>query len=140
MNTRPSEFTKPTEPIAVVGMALRVPGADTPARFWHNLLQDRDILTRPTADELRRAGVSRKQIADPQFIRAKPLLEDIAYFDAPFFGMAAFEAERTDPAHRLFLECAWEAMEYAGIVPGAGGMVTGVFGGVDGWYRRKNLG
>jgi Beta-ketoacyl synthase, N-terminal domain len=53
--------------------------------------------------------------------------------------MSAREAERTDPAHRLFLECAWESLENAGVVPGRHGPVTGVFGGCEGNYRQEVL-
>ncbi len=127
------------EPIAVVGMALRVPGANTPARFWRNILAGRDSLTRPSIQELRRAGLSRRQLVDPQLVRSRPLLNDIEYFDASFFGMAGFETERIDPSHRLFLECVWEAIEAAAIVLGRSGSVTGVFGGGEGGYERENL-
>ena len=127
------------EPIAVVGMALRVPGANTPQQFWRNIVKGKDSLTRPSIDELRSAGVSRRQLADPNFVRSSPLLTDIEYFDARFFSMAGFEAERTEPAHRLFLECVWEAMEAAGIVPGRTGPVIGVFGGVEGSYKDEKL-
>ncbi len=125
------------EPIAIVGMALRVPGANSLEQFWLNILNNKDCLTRPSAEELRLDGVSRDQIADPHFIRASPMLEKIEYFDAPFFDMAGFEAERTDPTHRLFLECAWEALECACIVPGMKGDVTGVFGGAESRYYRN---
>src|ERR1700704_4862838 len=102
-------------------MALRVPGANTPARFWRNILAGRDSLTRPSIEELRRAGLSRRQLVDPQLVRSRPLLNDIEYFDASFFGMAGFETERIDPSHRLFLECVWEAIEAAAIVLGRSG-------------------
>jgi len=52
------------EPIAVVGMALRVPGAVTPGQFWQNILDGKDSLTRSSIDELRLAGVSRRQLTD----------------------------------------------------------------------------
>ena len=127
------------EPIAVVGMALRVPGAVSVQQFWQNILTGTDTLTRSTLGELRRAGVSRRQLSDPKFVRSSPLLTDIEYFDAPFFGITGFEAERTEPAHRLFLECVWEAMEAAGLVPGRVGPVAGVFGGAEGYYREEQL-
>lgn len=56
------------EPIAVVGMALRVPGAVSIPQFWQNILTGTDTLTRPTLGELRRAGVSRRQLSDPKFV------------------------------------------------------------------------
>ena len=72
-------------------------------------------------------------------MRARPILDDIEHFDADFFDMSAREAERTDPAQRLFLECAWESLESAGLVPGRDGPVTGVFGGCEGNYRHEVL-
>jgi acyl transferase domain-containing protein/NADPH:quinone reductase-like Zn-dependent oxidoreductase/acyl carrier protein len=126
-------------PIAVIGMALRVPGATTPVRFWRNLVEGRDCLSRPSADALRRSGISQEQLAHPDFVRARATLDDIEHFDAEFFDMSAREAERTDPAQRLFLECAWESLESAGLVPGPAGPVTGVFGGCEGNYRREVL-
>jgi acyl transferase domain-containing protein len=133
------EQRRRVEPIAVVGMSLRVPGAVSLQQFWQNILTGTDNLTRPTIGELRRAGVSRRQLADPKLVRSGPLLTDIEYFDAPFFGMTGVEAERTEPAHRLFLECVWEAMEAAGLVPGRMEPVTGVFGGAESWYRKAQL-
>ncbi len=127
------------QPIAVVGVALRVPGAVTPQRFWRNILDGRDSLTRLSAKELRGVGVSRKQLSNPDYVRAGPLLEDIGYFDAAFFDMPSFEAECTDPSHRLFLECVWESLEDAAIVPGRSGQVTGVFAGCEGSYRAAVL-
>ena len=53
--------------------------------------------------------------------------------------MSSSEAATTDPAHRLFLECAWECLEGAGIVPGRGAPCTGVFGGCEGNYRDQVL-
>ncbi|MCP4191436.1 MAG: SDR family NAD(P)-dependent oxidoreductase [Planctomycetaceae bacterium] len=126
-----------SQPIAIVGMALKVPGASTPADLWQNLINRRDCLTRPTGSELRRSGLSRRQIADPDFVRSSPWLDHIDRFDASFFDMPGFEAERTDPTHRLFLECTWEALERACIVPGDHGVRTAVFGGVESGYIRS---
>jgi len=126
-------------PVAVVGMALRVPGAGTPEKFWRNLLAAKDSLTRSTVSELRLSGVHRGQIGEKRLVHAKPLLDDIDYFDAQFFGMSAFEAARTSPSHRIFLEICWEAMENAAIRPSDGGTVTGVYGGVESRYQDQNL-
>ena len=132
------EATTPM-PIAVIGMSLRVPGATTLERYWRNIVEGRDCLTRLSASELRRAGVPQEALAHPDFVRALPALDDVERFDADFFGMSGREAELTDPSHRLFLECAWESLESAGIVPGRRGPVTGVFGGCEGNYQQKVL-
>jgi acyl transferase domain-containing protein/NADPH:quinone reductase-like Zn-dependent oxidoreductase len=134
-----SECKRPGS-IAVVGMALRVPGATTPEQFWRNVVGKVDSLTRTSVDALRAAGVAEALLTDPRFVPVKPLLSDVEYFDAALFDMTPFEAERTDPAHRLFLECAVEALERAGIAPGPGAPVTGVFGGSGGQsYFDRNL-
>ena len=126
-------------PIAVIGMSLRVPGASTPARFWRNLVEGRDCLSRLSTASLRRMGVPQHVIAHPDFVRALPKLVDADRFDAAFFDLSSSEAETTEPAHRLFLECAWEALEGAGIVPGRRAPVIGVFGGCEGNYRENVL-
>ena len=118
-------------------MALRVPGATTPSRLWRNVIEGRDCLARLSADALRRSGIPQRTLADPDYVRALPALDDIEHFDAGFFDMSALEAGLTDPGQRLFLECAWEALEGAGVVPGRTGPVTGVFGGFEGDYQQK---
>ncbi len=55
----------------------------------------------------------------PNLIKAAPILDDVAAFDAAFFGYTPREAELIDPQHRIFLECAWEALEHAGYELGA---------------------
>ena len=130
-------------PVAVVGMALRAPGADTPETFWGNLLAGRDTLTRPTETQLRRAGVPERFIRNPCYVRARPLLKDPGAFDAGFFDMSAVSARTTDPCHRLFMTCAWEALERAGVVPGPEAGVVGVYGGGGGGpdsYVLRNFG
>ena len=128
-----------TQPIAVIGMALRVPGASTPEHFWQNLLVGRDSLTRTTRDELRFKGVPEDVVSNPLLVCAKPMLTDIDYFDNDYFEMSPYECERIDPVHRLFLECVVEGLERAAIQTGPKGPVTGIFSGVEGDYRRTNL-
>ena len=131
--------------VAIVGMALRVPGAQTPEMFWHHVAKGTDCLTRLTVSELRAAGVKRETLSDPRFVAAAPMLPACAEFDADLFGMTAYEAERTDPAHRLFLECCFEALEHAAIIPAREPLRIGVAAGADGttpgtgfrtWARR----
>src|SRR6185295_13411302 len=72
-----------------------------------------------TESELRAAGVGPRQIAQPGFVAARATLDGIDLFDAEFFQVTPREAEILDPQHRLFLECAWEALENAGYDPDA---------------------
>ncbi len=114
--------------IAVVGMAGRFPGAADLDTFWWNLCAGVDAIYDYTDDELSALGIGPGLLADPRHVRAAGRLgggmdggiDAVADFDAEFFSFGAEEAARTDPQHRLFLETAWEAMENAGHVPGAG--------------------
>ncbi|MEV6598632.1 amino acid adenylation domain-containing protein [Actinoplanes sp. NPDC051346] len=128
------------EAVAVVGMALRVPGADTPAAFWRNLRGGVESITTLTDEELLADGATPEEIADPDYVRRAGVLADVAGFDAGFFGFSAREAQLLDPQHRIFLECAWEALEHAGHPADRGKAVTGVYAGVgESSYLMHNL-
>ncbi|HEX6373718.1 MAG TPA: amino acid adenylation domain-containing protein [Longimicrobium sp.] len=116
--------------VAVVGMAGRFPGAPDVPAFWRNLRDGRESITLFTDEELLAAGVDPALLGDPRFVRAAGVLEGIDRFDAGFFGFNALDATVLDPQQRLFLECAWEALEHAGHVPGDGVQV-GVYAGVS---------
>jgi acyl transferase domain-containing protein len=102
-------------------------------------MDGRDCLRRSSLAELERSGLSARVISEPSFVAAKPLLDGIEYFDSGFFGISNSQAEIMDPAHRIFLECVWEAMEHGGIVLGDNAHTTGVFAGVEGHYLNQNL-
>ncbi|WP_405450485.1 SDR family NAD(P)-dependent oxidoreductase [Streptomyces achromogenes] len=106
--------------IAVIGIACRFPGAPDPETYWRNLT----------------AGVESVRVlprdpggADEGRVRAGAVLDGIEDFDAGFFGYSTREAELLDPQHRVFLECAWEAIEDAGYHPAALRGPVGVYGG-----------
>ena len=117
--------------IAIVGMAGRFPGAPDLATFWRNLRDGRESIVFFTAEELVAAGVPPAVVADPDFIRAKGVIDDADAFDAAFFGYLPGDVEIMDPQHRLFLECAWAALEDAGYDPMAAPGLVGVFGGMS---------
>ena len=96
--------------VAVIGMAGRFPGADDLEEFWSNLRQGVECITHFSVDELRAAGVAEHDLADPHYVRSIGKLRDVQHFDAGFFGYSPREAETLEPGHRLFLECAWEAL------------------------------
>jgi acyl transferase domain-containing protein/acyl carrier protein/2-polyprenyl-3-methyl-5-hydroxy-6-metoxy-1,4-benzoquinol methylase len=100
--------------IAIIGMAGRFPGARNVDEFWHNLKNGVESISFFTDEELLASGVDPFLLSDPNYIRANATLPDIEFFDAEFFGFTPREAEITDPQHRLFLECAWSALENAG--------------------------
>src|SRR5262249_41681959 len=79
-------------------------------------------------------------LGDPQYVKAGAILEDVELFDAEFFGVNAREAEITDPQHRVFLECAWEALEAAGCDPARARGAIGVYAGCSmNTYALSNL-
>ncbi len=122
------ELTDPgaPEPIAIVGMACRFPGAADPAAFWRNLRDGVESVRFFSEDELRAAGVGPDVSRQPGYVPAHGWLDGVELFDAEFFGMSPREAEAMDPQHRLFLECAWEAIEHAGHNPDTVGERFGV--------------
>ncbi|NUO48139.1 MAG: amino acid adenylation domain-containing protein, partial [Polyangiaceae bacterium] len=114
------------EPIAIVGMACRVPGAPDVDTFWQNLLEGRESVSYfDTIDP----AIDPQIVKSSSYVRARGVLDDPAAFDAAFFGMAPREAEVTDPQHRLALELAWEALESAGCDPATYDGAIGVFAG-----------
>ncbi|GET39923.1 type I polyketide synthase [Microseira wollei] len=100
--------------IAIIGMAGRFPGAKNLEEFWQNLQDGVESVNSFNDAELIAAGVDKNLINDPNYVKAGAILEDVDLFDAPFFDFNPKEAENTDPQHRLFLECAWSALENAG--------------------------
>ncbi|MER6306840.1 amino acid adenylation domain-containing protein [Streptomyces sp. NPDC001657] len=99
--------------IAVIGMAGRFPDADTLEEYWRNLTAGHESVVRYSREELLAAGVPEAELDQPGYVRAQSRLRDIASFDAEFFGYSRREAETMDPQHRVFLECAWHALEDA---------------------------
>lgn len=99
--------------IAIVGMAGRFPGADDLGTFWNNLRTGVESVRRLDAQELRAAGASTAEIDDPRYVKATASLPGIDRFDAEFFGYSPRQAQITDPQHRVFTECVWEAIEDA---------------------------
>ena len=84
-------------------------------------------MQRFTDEELLAAGETREALADPAYVKAWPVLQDIEMFDAGFFGMSPRDAAVMDPQHRFFLEVAWSALEHAGYAPETREASTGVF-------------
>ncbi|MEV8510435.1 thioester reductase domain-containing protein [Actinoplanes sp. NPDC051475] len=106
------------EPIALVGIACRVPGARTPQAFWRSMRDGVESITRFDRAELLAAGIDEQTLADPDYVPASGHLPDADRFDAAFFGFTAAEARTMDPQQRMLIETAWEAMEDAGHDPG----------------------
>ncbi|MEH2448300.1 MAG: aminotransferase class III-fold pyridoxal phosphate-dependent enzyme [Nostoc sp.] len=113
MMNQPNAFDSLDE-IAIVGMAGRFPKAKNIEQFWQNLRDGVESISFFSDQELLSSGIDSAMLSQPQYVKAGSVLEDIELFDASFFDFSAKEAQITDPQHRLFLECAWEALEGAG--------------------------
>jgi amino acid adenylation domain-containing protein len=117
--------------VAIIGMQGRFPKAADLEQFWRNLRDGVEAVSFFSEEEMLARGVDLKRLRDPAYVRATAALEDSEWFDAAFFGFSPREAEIMDPQHRLFLECAWEAMEDAGYDPEQQSGAIGVFAGVS---------
>lgn len=121
-------------PIAVIGMACRLPGGiDSPERLWSALVRGDDLVTeippdRWDADDYYdpEPGMHGRSVS-----KWGAFLDDVTGFDSEFFGINEREAAALDPQHRLLLETSWEVFEHAGIPPETvNGSLTGVFVGL----------
>jgi amino acid adenylation domain-containing protein len=125
-----SPLHKSNAGIAIIGMAGRFPGADTIEALWHNLTCGIESITTFTEEEILAAGVDPTLLKHPRYVKRGAFLEGVEYFDAAFFGYTPREAELLDPQQRLFLECAWQALEHAGYCTPEAAERIGVFGGM----------
>jgi amino acid adenylation domain-containing protein len=114
---RRADTVRPSGAIAVVGLAGRFPGAPSVEAFWENLRDGVESIRFFSDAELRESGVPEALLTDSRYVKARAAMDDVDRFDAAFFGYTPREAELMDPQHRLFLECAWHALENAGCDP-----------------------
>ena len=121
-------------PVAVIGMACRLPGGiDSPQSLWDALLRGDDLVGEIPSDRWDadlyydpEPGVPGRSVT-----RWGAFLDDVGGFDSEFFGMTDREATAVDPQHRLLLEASWDALEHAGLDPATlAGSKTGVFVGL----------
>ncbi|MEU7576196.1 beta-ketoacyl synthase N-terminal-like domain-containing protein [Streptomyces sp. NPDC041068] len=114
----------PDSAVAVVGLALRAPGATGPDAFWDNLVHGRVALPGRLADGTLGVGG----------------IERTAEFDAELFGLTPTQAAVTDPQQRIVTELVWQALEDAGLDTGRDPGRVGVFlGGGDSGYRHRHV-
>lgn len=128
--------------IALIGMAGRFPGAKNIHEFWNNLKNGIESVSFFSNEELIEVGVEPGTLEDPNYVKACACLEDIEYFDAPFFGYTPKEAEIMDPQVRIFHEVAWTALEDAGYDPIDYKGLIGLFAGAApnlNWQARSLL-
>ncbi|WP_256727279.1 type I polyketide synthase [Streptomyces acidiscabies] len=122
MSAHPSE-----QRVAVIGMAFRFPGADSEDELWELVSSGRTAVRGFTDDELEAVGVPAETRRSREFVAAAGTLGDVSQFDASFFTVNGREAASMDPQQRLFLECAYHAMEDAGYAASRSDMRIGVF-------------
>lgn len=142
---RPTPARPADEPIAIVGLACRLPGADSPAAVWDLVARGGDAIAPVPADQW---DADTLYHPDPDMpgrctTRHGGFIDGAFDFDPGFFGMSPREAAACDPQQRLFLELCWEALERAGIAPDSlAGTPTGVYAGVasNGFLRTIDPG
>ncbi|HEX8087985.1 MAG TPA: type I polyketide synthase, partial [Blastocatellia bacterium] len=124
------EFEDSLEGVAIIGLAGRFPGARNVEQYWQNLKDGVESISFFSDEELEiRLRPNDRGAAN--FVKARGVLEGADLFDASFFGFNPKEAEITNPQHRVFLECAWEALENAGYVPETYPGLIGVYAGAS---------
>ncbi|WP_197502679.1 polyketide synthase, partial [Mycobacterium scrofulaceum] len=132
------------EPVAVVGIGCRLPGAVSgPESFWQLLVDGRDAVGEVPADRWDADAFYDPDPQAPGRMTTKwgGFVDDVAGFDADFFGITPREAVAMDPQQRILLEVAWEALEHAGLAPDAlSGSRTAALMGISAWdYTILNL-
>jgi polyketide synthase 5 len=133
-DSSPTIGRPPVTPVAVIGMACRLPGGiHSPEQLWEALLRGDDLVTEIPPDRW-----DAEEYYDPEpgvpgrsVCKWGAFLDDVANFDPEFFGITESEATAMDPQHRLLLETSWEAMEHAGLTRDVmAASRTGVFMGL----------
>ena len=129
------------EPIAIIGMGCRFPGANNPAEFWQLLAKGKDAITKTPASHWDTQQYCNEGANTPGKISSSDggFVPNLKEFDASFFRIAPREAMSLDPQQRLLLEVSWEALENAGIpAEDLKGTATGIYIGICGtdyWHR-----
>jgi phthiocerol/phenolphthiocerol synthesis type-I polyketide synthase E len=121
-------FPSPLD-VAIIGLSGRFPKAENPEALWKNLCEGIEGVSFFSDEELLAAGIAPESLQQPNYVKANGNLDGIDAFDPEFFGFTPRDAVMLDPQHRLFLECAWEALETAGYAPGTYEGRIGVFAG-----------
>lgn len=138
-----AERRRRSEPIAIVGLGCRFPGAPSPERYWQLLRDGVDATGDVPGDRWDAAALYDEDPEAPgkAYVARGAFLDDVAGFEPEFFGISPREAVGLDPQQRLLLEVSWEALEDAGISPQSlSGSATGVWIGqsLDDYGQRAS--
>ena len=124
-----SQMNSENTDIAIVGMAVQLPGAAGIDAYWDNLKNGVSAIRRLSEDELKAAGVGSAEFNRADYVPFAAPLDNFDMFDAEFFGFGPKEAAIMDPQHRKFLEVSWQALENAGHMPESFDGPIGVYAG-----------
>lgn len=126
-----NDSIRPGMDIAVIGMSGKFPGSKNINEFWENLKGGIESIYFFSDVELIEAGIKPELVKDPNYIKAKGILEGIEYFDAKFFNYSPKEAKIMDPQIRLLHECVWETLEDAAYNPETYDGLIGLYAGAS---------
>jgi acyl transferase domain-containing protein/acyl carrier protein len=137
---RQHDATRQGQPIAIIGLTGRFPGARTVREFRQNVLEGVESISFFDEAELRAAGATEAELSDANYVRAAPIIGDIDMFDAALFGLNAREAQLLDPQFRVFLETCHAALQQAGVVTSDPQIRIGIYAGSrDNTYLEGNV-
>ncbi len=127
------DISEKEEAIAIVGVDGVFPKTADLSEFWAHLMDGNELSTILDRSTLLNAGVDEALIDHPDYVPRVMKLDDVADFDAEFFGISPQMAKVFDPQNRKMLESVWHAIENAGYVPSELGQnqTVGVFAGKD---------
>lgn len=117
--------------VAIIGVGARLPGAASLDEFWKNLVNGVGAIQTFQPGDLEYCQAKNDPANAERYVGARSVLEGADLFDAGFFGIYPRQAELMDPQHRVFLECAWEALESAGYNPESYHGLIGLYAGLS---------
>jgi len=130
---------KPSDDVAVIGMAVRFPGALSIDELWDVLKNGKETTSFFTSEELDKS-IPEELRKDPLYVGARGVVPSAKEFDARFFGINPKLAQAMDPQQRLFLEIAWEVLEQSGHLPKHYNGSVGVYAGTGtNTYYKNNV-
>ncbi|MCK4259320.1 MAG: acyltransferase domain-containing protein [Halanaerobiales bacterium] len=115
--------------VAVIGMSLKFPGAENKDEYWDNLKNGIESIKKFSDEELLKAGVRQEMLDNPAYVKSGVSIKDKECFDSKFFEYRPEEAKLMNPQTRIFHQCAWEALEDSGYVPGRYDGIIGLYAG-----------
>ncbi|MGF7081456.1 amino acid adenylation domain-containing protein [Mucilaginibacter sp. UYCu711] len=134
-----NESTAKKRDIAVIGMAGRFPGAETIEDLWDILKEGKETISFFSDDEIDSA-IPTGLKNDPDYVKARGIIENAKNFDPAFFGLNVKLAQVMDPQQRIFLEIAWEVLEKTGHLPQKYKGEIGVYAGCgNNTYYLNNI-